>query len=499
MNSIEKRPADPSIVETTTGPILGRHRNGVHLFAGVPYAAPPVGKLRFRAPAPHPRWLDVRETRRFGAAAPQLQGGGMTDSAPVSWNEDCLTLNIQTPALDGRKRPVLFWIHGGAYRTGQGAIPWYNGESFCLQGDIVVVSINYRLGALGFTDLSSFGSEFASSGVNGTLDQIAALNWTRANIERFGGDPDRITVAGESAGGFSVTTLLANPLCQDSIHAAIPQSGAGQHTLPPAAGTMVADHLLRALEADSPLSVEACSVEDILNAQAEVTAALEGRGDFGSPLGVPVSAFYPVHGNRFIPESPLDAIRKGMGSKARVMIGSNEHETTLWGYGRVDQKKLETAATALHAARPLAAWREVMPDATPEQLLIALTTDHMFRIPAIRVAEARATQNQHTWMYLFAWKSRAFDGRLGATHALEIPFAFNNLRQPGVPAFLGAGVVPQHVADEMHAAWSRFIQGNDPGWAQYSLEQRATRVFDDVSRTDLDPGRITRLAWEGLR
>jgi len=499
VNSQEKTPADQSIVETTTGPIIGRQRNGVHLFAGIPYAAPPVGPLRFRPPAPHSGWSEARETRRFGAAAPQLQGGGMTDSAPVRWSEDCLTLNVQTPGLDGRKRPVLFWIHGGAYRTGQGAIPWYNGESFCLRGDIVVVSINYRLGALGFTDLAAFGSEFISSGVNGTLDQIAALDWTRANIERFGGGSERITVAGESAGGFSVTTLLANPRCQDSIHAAIPQSGAGQHTLPPRAGSMVAEHFLRALDADSPFSVEAATVENILKAQAEVISELEGRSDFTNPLGVPVSAFYPVHGNIFIPESPLDAIRKGMGSNARMLIGSNQDETTLWGYGRVDEKKLDAAVSALHASRPLAAWRESTPGATLEQLLISLTTDHMFRIPAIRIAEARASRAAPTWMYLFAWKSRAFDGRLGATHALEIPFAFNNLRQPGVAAFLGAGESPQHVADVMHAAWIRFIQGQEPGWAPYTAAERATMVFDDASRTELDPGRVTRLAWDGLR
>lgn len=491
--------ADTILVETTSGPIVGRTRNGVHLFAGVPYAAPPVGRLRFRAPQPHDPWREPRETRRFGAAAPQLQGSGMTDSAPVRWSEDCLTLNIQTPGLDQGQRPVLFWIHGGGYRTGQGAIPWYNGESFCRNGNLVVVSINYRLGALGFTDLSRFGRDYESSGVNGTLDQIAALDWVRSNIQRFGGDPARITVAGESAGAFSVTTLLANPRCQGSMFAAIPQSGAGQHTLPPEAGRKVGEAFLEALEADSPLSVEAASVEDVLKAQAEVTAEFEGRGGFDHPLGVPVSAFYPVHGNAFIPESPLDAIRKGMGSQVRVLIGSNEHETTLWGYGRVDETKLNAAVQGFHADRPLAAWQAALPGASPEQLLTALTTDHMFRLPAIRVAEARARQGAPTWMYLFAWKSRAFDGRMGATHALEIPFAFNTLRQPGVAAFIGPGELPVTVAETMHAAWTRFITTGDPGWTPYDLESRTTMVFDAVSRSVNDPGSATRAAWDGLR
>ena len=162
------------VLETTSGPIEGRAKDGTLLFAGVPYAAPPVGALRFKAAQPPVPWQEVRAARRFGAAAPQIPTGGLTSGAAVRWDEDCLTLNITTPGLDGGRRPVLFWIHGGAYRTGQGAIPWYNGASFARNGDIVVVSINYRLGALGFTDLSRFGAGFETSGVNGLLDQIVA-------------------------------------------------------------------------------------------------------------------------------------------------------------------------------------------------------------------------------------------------------------------------------------------------------------------------------------
>ena len=174
-----------SIVETTTGPIEGREKDGTLLFAGIPYAAPPVGERRFKAAVAHDSWQEVRAAKRFGAAAPQIATGGMTDSAQVRWDEDCLTLNISTPAADGAKRPVLFWIHGGGYRTGQGAVPWYAGTRFAAQGDIVVVSINYRLGALGFTDLTHLGPDYATSGVNGLQDQIFALQWVHENIERF--------------------------------------------------------------------------------------------------------------------------------------------------------------------------------------------------------------------------------------------------------------------------------------------------------------------------
>ena len=488
-----------SIVQTTSGPILGREKGGVFLFAGVPYAAPPVGNLRFRAPEQHPGWSEPLEARKFGPAAPQVSSGGLTDRAPVRWSEDCLTLNIQTPALDDGRRPVLFWIHGGAYRTGQGAIPWYSGTSFCRNGDIVVVSINYRLGALGFTDLSMLGREFASSAVNGTLDQIAALEWVRDNIDRFGGDPAKVTIAGESAGGFSVGTLLANPRCTGLFRGAIPQSGAGHHTLPTDCGRVVGEQFLQTLNADNSLRVEAAGVDEILAAQVKVIGQLEASEGFVNRLGSTVSPFYPVHGNTFIPEAPIEAIRKGAGHTVAVLLGNNQDETTLWGYGKVDENKLARAVSSYAAHAPLAAYRSTHPGATAEALLIALTTDHMFRIPAVRLAEARATLGSPTWMYLFAWRSRANGGKLGATHALEIPFAFNNLNQPGVKLFLGDGGNPQSVADTMHAAWTRFIRSGNPGWDAYDLVRRATFVFDDRSRLELDPGAETRRAWEGVR
>ena len=208
----DKKPGDGTMSETThpivttqSGELLGKARDGAWLFCGVPYAAPPIGERRFKAAAPVEPWGDVRDATRFSPAAPQIPSGGMTDSAPVRWSEDCLYLNVCTPGLDGARRPVLVWIHGGGYRTGQGAIPWYNGNSFARRGDLVVVSINYRLGALGFTDLSRFGSDYSTSGVNGLLDQIAALRWVQDNIAAFGGDPTRVTIAGGSAGGSSTT------------------------------------------------------------------------------------------------------------------------------------------------------------------------------------------------------------------------------------------------------------------------------------------------------
>jgi para-nitrobenzyl esterase len=439
---------------------------------------------------------------KFGPAAPQTPTGGLTSSAPVRWAEDCLTLNICTPALDQKRRPVLVWIHGGAYRTGQGAVPWYNGTRLAQHGDIVVVSINYRLGALGFADLSRFGDEYATSGVNGILDQIQALQWVQANIANFGGDPEQVTIAGESAGGFSVSTLLGSPKAQGLFQQAIPQSGGAHHTLPKATAERVTDMFLSALEADGPIALDALAPEKILDAQAEVLKRLEDRSAAQTELAdlqVPVDPFYPAVGNEVLPESPFTAIERGLGGDVAVLTGSNRHETTLWGYGDVSDEKLQRVAEMYDASEPLAAYRGQRPDAKPEDLMIALTTDHMFRIPAIRLLEAREQHTASNWMYWFCWESRAFGGRLGATHALEIPFAFDNLDRAGVDIFLGEGDKPQAVADAMHAAWINFIRDGDPGWEPYNSQSRATMQFDETSELVYDPDGAERESWEGHR
>jgi para-nitrobenzyl esterase len=486
-------------IDTAAGPITGREKNGALLFAGIPYAEAPIEALRFLPPVAKARFSKPYEAYKFGPAAPQIPTGGMTDSAPVRWDEDCLSLNVSTPACDDQRRPVLVWIHGGGYRTGQSSIPWYSGLPFANNGDIVTVSINYRLGALGFTDLSHLGPEYANSAINGTLDQIQALKWVQENIQAFGGDPGRVTIAGESAGGFSVSTLIGCPAAQGLFHRAIPQSGAAHHTLSRDAAQEVTHVFLEALGMQSLLELQAVPTQAILDAQTKASEHFESGAGVTNRLGTTVAPFYPAHGTPALPQAPLAAISDGLGSEIAVLTGTNTDETTLWGYGKVDAEKLQRIADSLGAADTLAAYRATRPTANDEDLLIAITTDHMFRIPAVRLAEARAPHTEDTWMYLFNWQSRAFDGKLKATHALEIPFAFNTLSAPGVDAFLGPGAHPQALADTMHQAWIAFIRDGDPGWARYSPEHRATMVFDDTSEVIIDPATEERTAWEGVR
>ena len=490
-------------VQAAAGSIQGRVKNDALLFAGIPYAQAPVESLRFRPPQPLAKFSEPYPALKFSPAAPQIPSGGMTDSAPVRWSEDCLYLNISAPLAvledgDAGGRAVMVWIHGGGYTSGQGAIPWYNGNRFAKNNDIVVVSINYRLGALGFVDLTHLGEEFATSNINGTLDQIAALQWVQDNIAAFGGDPSRVTIAGESAGGFSVATLMACPSAEGLFQQAIPQSGACHHTLPREASKKVTEHFLGELGLRSAVEIEAASADDILIAQRATSAYFaQGAGQVNS-LGVAVSPFYPVHGNATLPDDPLTAARNGASSTVRVLTGSNKDETTLWSTGETSREKLERTVAGYQAVEALAVYQRTRPEASSHDLLVALTTDHMFRIPAIRLAEARQ-EAAPTFMYQFNWRSRALNGVLAATHSLEIPFAFNNLDQAGVDFFLGPGPSPQGLADTMHKAWCDFIKTGEPGWPAYDSDTRATMFFDDIYAVVEDPDPEERAAWNGIR
>ena len=480
------------ITSTQYGLILGREKNGVLLFNGIPYAEAPVGDRRFKRPVSPASWDDIRDATRFGPAAPQLPSGGMTDSVSVNWNEDCLFLNVCTPGVDQKKRPVLVWIHGGAYRSGQGAVPWYNGTSFALNGDIVVVSINYRLGALGFTDLSRFGDSYATSGINGICDQIRALKWVRDNISGFGGDPSKVTIAGESAGGFSVATLLGCEQAQGLFRRAIPQSGAAHHTLTEKVGRVVADLLMDELAVESIAELKEASVMDILKAQARADVRYNQMG-----IGNGVQAFYPVEQNEVLPIPLRESIRSGMGASVPVLTGTNKDENTLFVMEEISSERLRSQAETYGRESLVDAYMEMLPGATETELAIELGTDFTFKIPAVRHVEDRIAQGADTWMYQFDWESR--NVRLKATHALEIPFVFNTLRSSGVDAFIGGGELPQAVSDEMHSVWTSFIQGDEPGWPKYDLEKRTVKHFDNNSSL-VDNGELQRLkAWEGIR
>ena len=489
------------LTQTTCGTVRGRHRRGVELFAGIPYAVPPIGERRFAAPVPHEPWKGVRDALRFGKAAPQLPGEGLTNQVHVDWDEDCLTLNVLTPATDDARRPVYVWIHGGAYQHGQGATPWYDGTSFATRGDIVVVTINYRLGALGFCHLSPhLGERFNSTGVNGFLDQLLALEWVRDNVAAFGGDPDRVTVGGESAGAFSVCNVLASPHADGLVQRAIAQSGAAHNTHDPESGKEISAQFLAALGEPDATELLEIDADRILEAQQQVITERSTRPAHGP------EPFYPVWGHEALPRAPHELIADGAGSEVPLLTGTNEDEMALWGVPGLSEDRVHryTARMSPDADAVLACYRQRLSDVEPGWVACAIATDRVFRVPAVRLAENRHGNGAATWMYRFSWDSRAFDGAFGAAHALEIPFTFNNLDRPGTDLFLGEGPRPDALAETMHDSWINFIRDGDPSttalgdWPSYEPDHRLVMDLDDECSLLADPEPEEREIWEGV-
>jgi para-nitrobenzyl esterase len=510
-----------TIATTAQGRVQGREKDGVLLFAGIPYAAPPVGPLRFRPPAPREPWTGVRETAAFGPLSWQAPGllGMILGGGTVDCDEDCLSLNVQTPALDDGARPVMVWIHGGGFIGGTGATPWYNGQRFVQHGNVVTVTINYRLGALGFLHLAALGGEaYASSGLNGILDQVAALEWVRDNITAFGGDPGNVTIFGESAGGMSVGTLLGMPRASGLFHRAIPQSGAAHNLSTAARATHVTELFLQEAGLDDLEGLLAADPQALIDAQEKMPGVLtrerlaEGlEGGSGASnavvLGMP---FQPVIDGVELPVPPLDAIRDGLSAHVPVLVGTTLEEWKLFHLTAgeaLDDAKLERRLARIfpNAEEILATYREPRPGASADDVWCAILTDVIFRLPAIRLAETQAEhQPDNTFSYRFSWKSRAFDGRIGSCHALEIPFVFDNLDRGGSAAFLGEGPTPSALATAMHDSWWHFAHDGDPNhegipaWGAYDTATRTTIDFDDEIAVLHDPDSAERQVWDAV-
>ncbi|MEX2393967.1 MAG: carboxylesterase/lipase family protein [Actinomycetota bacterium] len=491
-----------SVALTQQGKVQGIEKLGCLQFRGIPFAAPPIGTLRWKAPQPHPTWDDVRDATQWGPTCPQTvgtmerMGGADVRSLPPMDEAACLTLNVFTPALDDEPRPVMVWIHGGAFTTGSNRIPWYSGHNFTRDG-VVVVTINYRLNAFGFLHLEElFGDDFSGSGTSGIRDQIAALTWVRDNIANFGGDPTNVTIFGESAGGMSVGTLLASPKASGLFHKAIPQSGAAHTNLRSTVAAKVAGAFCEhaGVTPGDTDALLALTQEQVVTAveqlQASITAGLQLGDDEGLRL-----AFQPVVGDDALPTRAIDAVREGSANGVPTLVGTTLEEFKLFSLGM----KPESAERAVQPGEIADAYGAKVGGEALD-VLNAIETDRVFRIPAIRLAEAQVASGAPTWMYRFDWKSSAFGGRLGACHALEIPFAFDNLDAPGVNVFTG-GTAPQSVATQMHAAWVAFAKTGDPNtselpaWPTYDRGDRATMLFDETSSLCSDPDGDLRELW----
>ncbi len=492
------------VVKTLHGAVRGNVSQGINVFKGIPYAAPPFGKNRFQAPQPVEPWDGVRDALNYGPTVlkpPYFPPFDVLLPEPAIPGEESLNVNIWSPSTEQAKLPVLFWIHGGAFANGSGAVLTYDGSYFARDG-VVCVTINYRLGVDGFLFLDE-------KNVNlGILDQVAALEWVQKNIAAFGGDPTNVTIAGESAGAMSVGTLLSMPRAKGLFRRAINESGAGQHVISSATAQRVAHYFAEKLGvAPTAEALATVPVDRLLQAQIELSADVFNKPNpaLWGEVAANQMPFEPIVDGEIIPTIPIENIAAGNSAGVDVLVGTNAEEQRLFlvpngiiNYITDEALAGTIAAYGLPVEATLATYKADRPEASPGDLLGAFVTDWFYRIPAIRLAEAQVKNNSNAYMYEFAWRSPQYDGTLGACHAVEIAFAFDTLGQEGNEALLGTDP-PQQLADTMHKAWVSFISTGNPGWAKYDLENRATMRFDTTSEVINDPHAAERKLWEGLR
>lgn len=494
-----------TIVKTRHGAVRGQMQEGIATFKGIPYAAPPFGAHRLRAPQPVEPWEGVRDAVTFGPTAPKPPYAPPFNELlpePVIPGEDCLNLNIWSPSLGNDARlPVMVWIHGGAFRAGSGAIPTYDGHNFARDG-VICVTINYRLGVEGFLYV---GEGTANLGL---LDQIAALEWVRDNIAAFGGNPNNVTIFGESAGGMSVTTLMAMPRAAGLFQRAIAQSGAGHHAISLETARLVSRNLAEKLGvAPTREAIAQVPRDTLLQAQIDLAneAAINPDPARWGDVARNLMPHEPVIDGETLPALPITCLANGVGSPVDLLVGTTAEEYRFFTVpnGAIDHIREQTLLTRLKdyvlpTEDALAIYREAHPGASAGDLLTAVITDWFFRIPALRLAEASIANQQATYMYEFAWRSPLYDGRLGSCHALELAFVFDNLHQTANRGLVGPAA-PQEVATAMHSAWVAFATTGNPGWPRYDLTSRTTMVFNTSSQLVDDPYAMKRVLWEGHR
>lgn len=494
------------VIETSSGAVRGSDDGRTAVWRGIRYAEAPVGDLRWRAPVPAAPWSGVAEATAFGSTAPQIPNPAVPQG-PAPQDEDCLFLNVWRPslreAIPCARRPVMVWIHGGAYTLGSASQPIYDGARLVEAGDVVLVTLNYRLGALGFLDLRSTTSDPDAFGTNLALrDVLLALGWVRDHIAAFGGDPERVTVFGQSAGGGLIAALLASPAATGLFHRAIVQSAPATSMYGPERAAAVAQRFLEAAEATSATSDElrALPIDKVLGAAATVYN--------GVPKEHPGTlAFAPSVDGDLLPEPPITVLSEGRGHPVPLVIGSNRDEATLFKVMRSSLLPLTRRGLDAMFARMLAE-NPGTPAPTRDQVLAAyaglprravgvgMATDIAFRMPAVWIAEGHSAIAP-TWLYRFDHATpllRLFG--VGAAHASDLYYVWGNLEAtPRDPSFrLGGKKEARRVTRRVQERWTAFADGRSPGtdWPAYRVPERETLVIgrDDRVVHDLDAARL---------
>ncbi|NOT44299.1 MAG: carboxylesterase/lipase family protein [Acidobacteria bacterium] len=514
-------PSGPrDIVETAGGRVRGVSRGGVQVFKGIPYGAPPTGARRFLPPVKAEPWTGIRDASAFGPRAPQLVrpmipelGDSLTGSGPTG--EDCLHLNVWTPAAGSGRRPVMVWLHGGGYQTGAGTASMYEGTALAGTRDVVLVTVNHRLNAFGYLYVAGLGdSRFAESSNVGMLDIVLALEWVRDNIAAFGGDPGNVTVFGESGGAAKTYMVMAMPRAKGLFHRAIAQST----LVDMAVRGMPADDAVRNTEGlltrlgltrNQLDRLQSLPVETILAAQDRVPATADDDG------ALIATRFYPVVDGRTLPAHPFDPVAPAVSADVPLLVGATETEVTPYMTADllepIDQAGLRRRVRETlrvddpTAERVIALYRSHRPAASNTDLAIIIATDNsVMRHSGHMTSERKAALGRApVYAYYFQWYTPVREGKLRSMHALELPFVFDHVDE--ATYMVGTGQDRYALADRMSAAWAAFARTgspNHPGlpaWKPFTASERATMVFDRECRVVNDPYGEERRALAAIR
>ena len=499
---------DNIIIETNQGKIKGYISGDINKFKGIPYTEPPIGDLRFRPSIRKESWGGVLDCTKYGPDVPQRISPFTPQPRPLQDEEKCLTLNVFSPGMDDAKRPVLFWIHGGGFSFGSGSRT--DGTNLAKIGDVVVVTINYRLGIFGYLFVQDKIANL------GQLDQITALHWVRDNIKAFGGDPDNVTIFGESAGGVAVTSLMAMPSAKGLFKRVISESGAahpgGFH---PKAGVRGAERIKAELGIKGDLieSLKTIPAQKIVEVQSkmELKARTEGRR---FPYGVYADG-------KTLVKHPLEAVRDGFASDVELIVGTNLNEAKLYT-ALTPPRDVLSEERLLRRTKGMIQFfnedeslpqkiidtykntREGVSSTEPQEIMDAISTDFRFRISGIRLAEAQSKHQPNTYSYLFTYQSPEMGGKLGACHGLEIAFVFGTLQEKA------RGIVPKRseetdaLSSKVIKAWASFAQNGDPShdgipkWKQYEVKNRSTMILGPEVKVVDDPYKSERQIWTDI-
>jgi para-nitrobenzyl esterase len=522
--------SDP-IIETASGRIRGYLNDGVYTFRGVRYGASTAGKNRFMPPQKPNPWAGVRDATSYGYSAPQtnpatrgiaapeteigqiLAGSDEFRAAPPE-SEDCLFLNVWTPGLDAAgKRPVMVWLHGGGFSMGSSASLLYDGTNLARRGNAVVVGVNHRLNVFGYTHLGDLGwPEFTHSGNAGQLDIIAALQWIRDTIDRFGGDPKRVMIFGESGGGAKVSMLLASPPAKGLFHSAVIESGPGVRMGERGPATKVAEMLLEELGLDAKRlpELQTLPTDKILAAYFATTQTLARRG--GGREGLGSGAFGPVLDPEVLPAHPFHPTATRISEDVPVMVGWNKTESTafsisdaqLFSLDEAGMRKRIEGLVGSDADLLIKACRNEYPNLSPSAIYFYISSYSMMGAGSVAIAERKAALGKApAYLYRFDWETPVFNGKLISPHGLEMPMVFDNVERGGA-ALTGGGADAVKLAAKVSEAWIAFARSGNPNakksglplWEPYDATKRPVMVFDNQSRIVYDPQKEQRLIFE---